>query len=167
MSQLFSPHVLIFVLRNKASPALLLSFLLLSLHYPVLKELAFPQRASKNQSHGLKVMKKCRPPIEWEAKWILYVTSITPHTLEGSGIPQRPLGLEQLGHTKGRHRQNSQELPASTLPTSKGDHPRPALPEAAKPLSPLVNHFQSYSRRLRAGTQKGLPPQESLALPTG
>lgn len=76
-------------------------------------------------------------------------------------------GPGAAGHTKGRHRQNSQELPASTLPTSKGDHPRPALPEAAKPLSPLVNHFQSYSRRLRAGTQKGLPPQESLALPTG
>lgn len=76
--------------------------------------------------------------IKWEAKWILYVTSITPHTPERAGIPQRPLGLERLGHTKGRHKQNSQELPASTLPTSKGDHPRPALPEAAKPLSPWL-----------------------------
>lgn len=60
------------------------------------------------------------------------VTSITLHTLERAWTPQRPLGLEQLGHTECPHRQNSQKLPASTLPTSKGDHPRPALPEVAK-----------------------------------
>lgn len=92
------------------------------------------------------------------------MTAIALHTLARSWTPRSPLGQQQLEH------QGLAEA-ALLVTTSLGaagfkqDHPRPALPEVAK--EPLVNHFQSYSKSQRAGTQKGLPPQESLALPTG
>lgn len=118
-------------LRNKTSRFFLFSLLLFP-SLPSLKGASHLPKSILNQSHEFKVMKNVSLH-QVESK----MTPITLHTLERSWIPQRPLGLEQLGHTKCPHRQNSQELPATMLPTSKGDHPRPTLPEVAR-LSPWL-----------------------------